>query len=98
MARPAHRTSRWSLNPALWRHPGWTPPFWPEGWLPSIAAANWCGSDVMGLATRNPTLLFSFVGVLLLRFEERRLFSVLFQLPPRIPRFSDVFRSRMPVL
>jgi len=63
---------------------------------PSISAANWSGSLVTGLATRNPTLLFSLVGVLLLRFEERRLFSVLFQLPPRIPRFSDVFRSGAP--
>jgi len=47
----------------------------------------------MGLATRKPMLVFEFVGVLL-RFEERRLFPVLFQLPPRIARFSDVFLLR----
>ena len=41
-------------------------------------------------------LLFEFVGVLLLRIEERRLFSVLFQLPPRIARFSDVFCAGAP--
>lgn len=39
-------------------------------------------------------LLFSFVGVLLLRFEARRLFSVLFQEPPRRPR--SLF-SRLPM-
>ena len=39
----------------------------------------WAGCALTGLATRKPTLLFSFVGSLLLRFEERRLFSVLFQ-------------------
>ena len=50
----------------------------------------------MGLATRKPMLLFSFEGLLLLRFEERKLFSVLFQLPPRIARFSDVFCSGCP--
>jgi len=39
-----------------------------------------------GLATRKPTLLFSFVGVLLLRLEDCRLLSLLFQEPPRRPR------------
>ena len=39
-----------------------------------------------GLATRKPTLLFSFVGVLLLRLDEARLFELLFHEPPRSPR------------
>jgi hypothetical protein len=60
------------------------------------APRHWSGSAPMGLATRKPMLLFSFVGLLLLRFEERKLFSVLFQLPPRIARFSDVFYSGAP--
>lgn len=50
-----------------------------------------------GLATRKPMLLFSLVGVLLFRFEERKLFSVLFQLPPRIERFSNMW-ARSPSL
>ncbi len=36
-----------------------------------------------GLATRNPMLLFVFVGLLLLRLDDARLFELLFQLPPR---------------
>ena len=56
-----------------------------------IAPPGWTGGALMGLATRKPMLLFSFVGSLLFRFEERKLLSVLFQLPPRIARFSDVF-------
>ena len=45
-----------------------------------------------GLATRNPMLLFSLDGSLSLRFEERRLFSLLFQEPPRSPREEpDIF-------
>lgn len=32
---------------------------------------------------RNPMLLFSFVGLLLFRLATRRLFQLLFQLPPR---------------
>ena len=39
-----------------------------------------------GLATRKPTLLFSLVGVLLLRLDEARLFELLFHEPPRNPR------------
>jgi len=39
-----------------------------------------------GLATRNPMLLFSFDGLLLLRFDDCRLLSLLFQEPPRSPR------------
>ena len=37
---------------------------------------------------RNPMLLLRFVGVLLLRFEARMLFGLLFQLPPRFTRFE----------
>ena len=45
-----------------------------------------------GLATRKPMLLFSFDGSLLLRFEEARLLSLLFQEPPRSPRDEpDIF-------
>ena len=48
-----------------------------------------------GLATRNPMLLFSLDGSLSLRFEERRLFSLLFQEPPRSPRDEpDFFLTR----
>jgi hypothetical protein len=43
-------------------------------------------ATLKGLATRNPTLLFSFVGSLLLRLDARRLFSLLFHEPPRSPR------------
>jgi hypothetical protein len=41
-------------------------------------------------------LLFSFVGSLLLRFEERKLLSLLFQAPPRSPRDEPDFLCRMP--
>jgi|GEM_PF-1540561 len=51
-----------------------------------------------GLATRNPRLLFSFVGVLLFRFDERRLFSLLFQEPPRSPREEPAFSCLAPTL
>ncbi len=64
--------------------------FWPAAFAASRRLAGTSGA-LMGLATRKPMLLFSFVGSLLFRFEERKLFSVLFQLPPRIARFSDVF-------
>jgi hypothetical protein len=37
--------------------------------------------------TRNPMLLFLLSGVLLLRFADRQLLSLLFQLPPRNTRF-----------
>lgn len=39
------------------------------------------------LATRKPMLLFVLSGVLLLRYEERTLFVLLFQEPPRNTRF-----------
>lgn len=39
-------------------------------------------------ATRKPRLLFRFVGVFLLRFAERQLFALLFQLPPRMTRLE----------
>lgn len=61
-----------------------------------VAPPDWTGGALTGLATRKPTLLFEFVGVLLFRFEARRLFSVLFQLPPGIARFSDVFCAGAP--
>ena len=48
-----------------------------------------------GLATRNPTLLFSFVGSLLLRLDARRLFSLLFQEPPRSPRDEPDFSEEI---
>ena len=37
-------------------------------------------------STRNPMLLFVFVGLLLLRFATRLLLALLFQLPPRYTR------------
>ena len=43
-----------------------------------------------GLATRKPMLLFSFVGLLLLRFDAARLLELLFQLPPRRPRKDEL--------
>ena len=86
-------TPRWSLNPARLRHPKLDAAVL-AGSFCCGAQPCWTGCALTGLATRKPTLLFSFVGVLLLRFEERRLFSVLFQLPPRIARFSDVFLRR----
>jgi hypothetical protein len=42
----------------------------------------------MVLAQRKPMLLLRFVGVLLLRYAERRLLALLFQLPPRITRLE----------
>jgi hypothetical protein len=51
-------------------------------------------SALKGLATRNPMLLFSFDGSLLLRFEEARLLSLLFQEPPRSPRDEPDFFTR----
>ena len=39
-------------------------------------------------ATRKPRLLLRFVGLLLLRFAERQLDALLFQLPPRITRLE----------
>ena len=47
-------------------------------------------NDPWVLATRNPMLLFVLSGVLLLRLEERTLFVLLFQLPPRNTRFAFV--------
>jgi hypothetical protein len=38
-------------------------------------------------AQRKPILLFWFVGLLLFRFETRKLFVLLFQLPPRKTRY-----------
>ena len=45
---------------------------------------------------RNPMLLLRFVGVLLLRLAERRLFGLLFQLPPRITRLEALLHSLYP--
>ena len=51
----------------------------------------------MESAVRNPMLLLRFVGELLLRLAERRLFGLLFQFPPRITRLElDV--PSLPVL
>jgi hypothetical protein len=47
-----------------------------------------------GLATRNPTLLFSFVGSLLLRLDARRFLSLLLNEPPRSPRDEPDFFTR----
>ena len=49
-----------------------------------------------GLAIRKPTLLFSFVGLLLFRLEDCRLFELLFHDPPRKPRDAAVFASCYP--
>ena len=42
-------------------------------------------------------LLFSFVGLLLLRLEAAKLLELLFQLPPRNPRDELARWSRTPV-
>ena len=34
-------------------------------------------------------LLFSFAGLLSFRFDDEKLLELLFQLPPRIPRFDE---------
>ncbi len=48
------------------------------------------------LARRSPRLLLRLVGLLLLRFADRRLVALLFQLPPRLPRLEpDVPSSPM---
>lgn len=39
-------------------------------------------------STRKPLLLFRLSGVFLLRFAERQLSELLFQLPPRFTRFE----------
>ena len=58
--------------------------------LARIVSITVVGSET--LATRKPRLLFSFDGSLLLRFEEARLLSLLFQEPPRSPRDEpDIF-------
>ena len=51
-----------------------------------LASGTLRHTSVQRLATRKPMLLFSFVASLLLRFEDRRLFSLLFHGPPRSPR------------
>ena len=43
-------------------------------------------------------LLFLFVGLLLLRFADRQLIALLFQLPPRITRFEPFGRHPKSVL
>ena len=42
-------------------------------------------------------LLFSFVGLLLLRLDEAKLLELLFQLPPRNPRDEPARLARTPV-
>lgn len=53
--------------------------------LPILAKQDCIRADLpfQGLATRNPMLLFSFVGLSLFRFDESKLLKLLFQLPPR---------------
>ena len=41
-------------------------------------------------ARRNPMLLLRLAGELLLRFDARMLFGLLFQLPPRITRLEPM--------
>jgi hypothetical protein len=53
-----------------------------------VSAVTIAGARSQEPATRNPLLLFSFVGLLLLRFDDCRLLDVLFQLPPRSTRDS----------
>jgi hypothetical protein len=48
------------------------------------------GGASRGLATRKPTLLFSFVGSLSFRFDAARLFGLLLNVPPRRPRFEPL--------
>jgi hypothetical protein len=45
---------------------------------------------VSGLKTRKPRLLLRLSGELLLRFAERQLLALLFQLPPRLTRFEPL--------
>ena len=56
--------------------------FWPVG----LARGALRRPSVQRLATRKPMLLFSFVASLSFRFDNRRLFSLLFHEPPRSPR------------
>ncbi len=83
------------IRPALRRmaenrsgHPGWSPRrHGCKGFATPLRISpfqTWLMAG--GLATRNPTLLFSFVGVLLLRLDAARLFELLFHEPPRSPR------------
>jgi hypothetical protein len=60
--------------------------FWPPQY--GVSANTIAGVRSQEPATRNPMLLFSFVGVLLLRFDDCKLLDVLFQLPPRRTRDS----------
>ena len=43
-------------------------------------------------------LLFSFVGLLLFRFDAAKLLELLFQLPPRKPRKDELIASGYPWL
>ena len=45
-------------------------------------------------STRKPLLLFRLSGVFLLRFAERQLSELLFQLPPRFTRFEPMTTDR----
>ena len=49
-------------------------------------------------ARRKPRLLFRFSGSFLLRFADRALRGLLFQLPPRITRFAACDRSPAAIL
>ncbi len=80
---PSRRTRRmagWSLSTARPRE--LCPParIWPQVCATCISGAS---------ETRNPMLLFSFVG-LLLRFDACRLLSLLLNDPPRRPRYDPL--------
>jgi hypothetical protein len=93
--RPRHvihatrRISRWSLSTA---RPD-SPRELPGSGRNQMARRDrlQCPSPRQGPATRKPLLLFSFVGLLLLRFDDCRLLSLLFHVPPRSPRFPQPF-------
>ena len=60
----------------------------PREILPRTQAMPSCRHEGnLSRAQRNPMLLFWFVGLLLFRFATRRLFGLLFQLPPRKTRY-----------
>ena len=63
-------------------------------WTPRPAWAITCHSSKRGvLATRKPMLLLRLSGSLLLRFDERQLLELLFQLPPRSTRSKSLSKQ-----
>jgi hypothetical protein len=57
---------------------------------PTVLMVASRGGASRGLATRKPTLLFSFVGSLLFRLDAARLSGLLLKFPPRRPRFEPL--------